>query len=69
MNEEAVYSHWTMIMINMSSILDIDLDYSNLIDNPVERPNALLDWGACPIAFVVEEHHNVLSQRRGEGDA
>jgi hypothetical protein len=44
----------------MSSILDIDLDYFNLMDNPVERLKALIDWGDCPIAFVVDEHHKVL---------
>ena len=34
----------------MSSILDIDLDYFNLIENPEQRLHDLLDWGGCPIS-------------------
>ena len=45
----------------MSSILDIDLDYFNLIENPEERLHELLEWGNCPIAFVVEKHHKAYS--------
>ncbi len=46
----------------MSSILDIDLDYFNLIENPEQRLLELLDWGDCPIAFVVEKHHKAYSR-------
>ena len=44
----------------MGSILDIDLDYFNLMDHPIQRLEEILDWAKCPIAFVEEEHHNVL---------
>ena len=44
----------------MSSILDIDLDYFNLIDNPVQRLVELLAWADCPVSFVVENHHESL---------
>ena len=46
----------------MSSILDIDLDYFNLIENPEQRLQELLDWGDCPIAFIVEKHHKAYSR-------
>ena len=46
----------------MSSILDIDLDYFNLIENPEQRLFDLLDWGDCPIDFVVEKHHKAYSR-------
>lgn len=45
----------------MSSILDIDLDYFNLLENPEQRLHELLKWGDCPIAFVVEKHHKAYS--------
>ena len=41
----------------MSSILDIDLDYFNLIGNPEKRLQELLDWGNRRIAFTVEKHN------------
>jgi hypothetical protein len=41
----------------MSSILDIDLDYFNLSENPEQQLYELLDWGCCPVVFVVEKHH------------
>ena len=44
----------------MSSILDIDLDYFNLMDNPVQRLSQLLAWAACPVTFVVESHHQAF---------
>jgi len=46
----------------MSSILDIDLDYFNLIKNPEQRFYELLHWGNCPIAFFVEKHHKAYSR-------
>jgi len=46
----------------VSSILDIDLDYFNLIENPEQRFHDLLDWGNCPIAFIVEKHHKAYSR-------
>jgi hypothetical protein len=44
----------------MSFILDIDLDYFNLMDNPGWRFKRLLAWADCHVSFVVEKHHNVL---------
>lgn len=45
---------------SMSSILDIDLDYFNLIENPIHRLEQLLTWADCPVSFVVENHHESL---------
>lgn len=44
----------------MSSILDIDLDYFNLVDDPVRRLHALLSWANRPVDVVVERHHQAL---------
>ena len=44
----------------MSSILDIDLDYFNLTENPVQRLAQLLAWADCPVSFVIENHHESL---------
>ena len=46
----------------MSSILDIDLDYFNLIENPEKRLRQLLDWSNRRIAFIVEKHHKAFSR-------
>ncbi len=44
----------------MSSILDIDLDYFNLMETPVQRLAALLEWAGRPVSVVVENHHEAL---------
>jgi hypothetical protein len=41
----------------MTSILDIDLDYFNLFDDPLDRLNELLDWANRPVDKVVDHHH------------
>ena len=46
----------------MSCILDIDLDYFNLIENPEKRLRELLDWGNRRISFIVEKHHKAFSR-------
>jgi hypothetical protein len=46
----------------MSSILDIDLDYFNLVDKPARRLKRLLKWADCHVSFVVEKHHKVLAK-------
>ena len=51
-------------MESMSSILDIDLDYFNLMDNPAQRLAQLLAWADCPVSFVVEKHHEALRRWR-----
>lgn len=50
----------------MSSILDIDLDYFNLVRDPLQRLRHLLEWGECPVAFVVERHHHVFRRWKDE---
>ncbi len=44
----------------MSSLLDIDLDYFCLVNEPVQRFRGLLAWAGCPVALVVERHNKVL---------
>ena len=44
----------------MSCILDIDLDYFNLIENPEKRFRELLDWGNQRIAFIVEQQFPLI---------
>jgi hypothetical protein len=46
----------------MYSILDIDLDYFNNHENPVQRFDSLLDWADRPVYFIVEKHYEVLGQ-------
>ena len=46
----------------MSSILDIDLDFFDLVENPEQKLHELLAWGDRPIAFVVEKHHKAYSR-------
>ena len=52
----------TLAMETMSAILDIDLDYFNLIENPEQRLQELLNWGNRRIAFIVEKHHKSYSR-------
>ena len=42
------------------SILDIDLDYFNLAENPTAALEDLLLWAGCPVDFIVERHSHVL---------
>ena len=44
----------------MCSILDIDLDFFNLQDNPGQRLDDLLQWAKRPSDIIVEKHHKVL---------
>jgi len=44
----------------MCSILDIDLDYFNTVEDPVQELNRLLTWANRPVDFIVEKHHAVL---------
>jgi hypothetical protein len=52
-------------MNSVSSLLDIDLDYFNLMDNPAKRLAELLAWADCRVSLVVEDHHKVLRWWRG----
>ena len=48
----------------MSSILDIGLDYFNLVNAPSRRFKELMRWGKEPIAFTVERHHHAFRRWR-----
>lgn len=55
-----------MEMKPMCSILDIDLDYFNLMADPSSALQELLAWAQCPVSFVVERHNQALAGwRRG----
>ena len=45
----------------MYSILDIDLDYFNLLPDAAHRLYKLLNWGACPVSMVVERHNHAFA--------
>lgn len=45
----------------MYSILDIDLDYFNLMPNAGSRFRRLLLWAACPVSKVVERHNQAFT--------
>ncbi|MBW7866519.1 MAG: UPF0489 family protein [Candidatus Hydrogenedentes bacterium] len=44
----------------MSSILDIDLDYFNLMANPVQKLEELLLWAGRPVDLVVQRHNQAV---------
>ena len=46
----------------MCSILDIDLDYFNLIENPAQRLHDIIALVERPVDFYVEKHHSVLKK-------
>jgi len=46
----------------MYSILDIDLDYFNLAENPTGDLKDLLLWAGRPVDFIVERHSHVLQR-------
>jgi hypothetical protein len=46
----------------MHSILDVDLDYFNLMPNAADRFTRLLDWAACPVSIVVERHNQAFAR-------
>ena len=48
----------------MTSILDIDLDYFNLVDRPVQRLERLLKWASRPVSYIVHSHHIALRRWR-----
>ena len=51
----------------MSVILDIDLDYFPLFDQPVDELERLLSWAGRPVDFVVEHHHEALQALEADG--
>ena len=44
----------------MSSILDIDLDYFEFLDRPVQRLDELLGWAERPVDAVFDHHRKAL---------
>ena len=44
----------------MSCILEIDLDYFRLSNDPIRRLDEILGWARRPVDFIVDEHHKVL---------
>jgi len=48
----------------MYSILDLDLDYFNQIPDPAACMQQLLNWAACPVSTVVEDHNCAFAQWR-----
>lgn len=44
----------------MYSILDIDLDYFNLVEYPMNALQDILLWGGRPVDFIVEKHSHAL---------
>lgn len=46
----------------MSVILDIDLDYFALFEEPIHELEMLLAWAGRPIDFVVRHHHEAYAR-------
>lgn len=46
----------------MYSILDIDLDYFNLVEHPARRLEEMLIWAARPVSLVVDRHNRALAR-------
>jgi len=48
----------------MYSILDIDLDYFNLLPDAARHLEQLLTWADCPVSMVVERHNHAFARWR-----
>jgi hypothetical protein len=46
------------------SILDIDLDYFNLMPDATHRLHEMLTWASCPASIIVERHNHAFAQWR-----
>ena len=46
----------------MYSILDIDLDYFNLISAPGDQLRRLLGWADCPVTAIVNRHNHAFDR-------
>jgi hypothetical protein len=46
----------------MSVILDIDLDYFGLFQEPMAELEKMLKWAGRPVDFVVEHHHEAFKR-------
>ena len=48
----------------MYSILDIDLDYFNQIQDAPRHLEELLNWADCPVSIVVDRHNHAFARWR-----
>lgn len=48
----------------MSVILDIDLDYFALFEQPLAELESLLGWAGRPVDFIVQHHHEAYQRWR-----
>ena len=48
----------------MYSILDIDLDYFNLMSDATQCLHEMLTWASCPAFIIVERHNHAFAQWR-----
>ena len=48
----------------MYSILDIDLDYFNLMPDASQRLHEMLTWASCPVSIIVDHHNHAFTQWR-----
>ena len=48
----------------MTVILDIDLDYFALFNQPVRRLEKVLAWAERPVDFMVRHHHEAFRHWR-----
>jgi hypothetical protein len=46
----------------MYSILDIDLDYFNLMPDATRHFERLLNWADCPVSVIVERHNHAFTR-------
>ena len=46
----------------MSVILDIDLDYFGLFEQPIAELERLLTWAGRPVDFIVAHHHEAYTR-------
>ncbi len=53
----------------MLSILDIDLDYFNLMQDAPHSLGQLLNWAACPVSMVVDRHNHAFARWRKKWQA
>lgn len=51
-------------MTTTCSLLDIDLDYFNLVGDPTGTLEQLLVWARCPVSFIVERHNHAFARWR-----
>jgi hypothetical protein len=53
-----------MRLEKIHSILDIDLDYFNMMPDAGDRLQGLLRWADCSVTIVVNRHHHPFAPWR-----